>query len=280
MGEEQQTQEKTLNNFELGNELYTLVENNIIPAFIADKIKQKVKDANVRLTKRELSEIVDIVKKEIKTHKLSYPERIPPNPSFSDNMPSPPEFETSLDNEDVELGNLFKSIAHLDKRVDKIENVKMDYGEDDIGEMVTTDDIYLPEKYGKTPKNKIVRPLDAIPNDPERVVVLMKWLQFLVDKVGRDNLTDILEYYVDIGWISERIVMNLVEYSEGITEETGHHDLAGTNDLQAKDHIQSLLYIQRLKGLNPDSYFLHRIERKLNKMTRNLTKEKEDRIKI
>jgi flagellar protein FlaD len=280
MGEEPQIHGKTLNNFELGNELYTLVENNIIPAFIADKIKEKVKNANVKLTKQELFEVVDIIKKEIKTHKLSYPERIPPNQTNSGEVSQTPGFDESPMEEDAELENLFKSITSLDKRIDKIENVKMEYGEDTIGEMVTTDDIHLPEKYGKTPTNRSVRPLEAIPNDPERVVVLMKWLQFLVDKVGRDNLTDILEYYVDIGWISERIVMNLVEYSEGITEESGHRELAGTNDLQAKDHIQSLLYIQRLKGLHPDGYFLHRIERKLNKMTRNLTKEKDDRLTI
>ena len=115
-------------------------------------------------------------------------------------------------------------------------------------------------------------PLNNIPNDPENVVVLMKWLQYLVDKVGKAKLIDVLDYYVDIGWISDKIVNNLVEYSEGITEERkeGGEQENKLSDLQAKDHIQSLLYIQRLKGIKPDSYFLSRIERNLNKMNKNL----------
>ena len=148
---------------------------------------------------------------------------------------------------------------------------KIEYYEDSVGKMVTTEDIHVPENITAPRYGRNVYALKEMPNDPERVVVLMKWLQFLVDKVGKDNLSDVLEYYVDIGWISEKIVMNLIEYSEGITEEKEHRELAEKNELQAKDHIQSLLFIQRLKGEQPDSYFLHRIERKINKMTKNLS---------
>ena len=100
----------------------------------------------------------------------------------------------------------------------------------------------------------------------------MKWLQFLIDKVGKENLVDVLDYYVDVGWISEKIISNLIDYSEGITENTKVDEKKKLSDLQAKDHIQSLLFIQRLKGEKQDKYFVERIERQLNKMTKNLEK--------
>ena len=271
MVEIEQDREKPLNHFELGNELYTLVENNIIPVFIAEKIKEKVKNADVRLTKSQLSDLINIAKKEIQTQKISYDSFSPKKTSEDIPVAAPEEYSES---EDPVVDNIFRSIDGLGKRISRIEDTKLDYPGESAGKMVTAEDIQLPNRlYPKTTKTTVI-PLLEIPNDPERVVVLMKWLQFLVDKVGKDNLTDILEYYVDIGWISEKIVMNLIEYSEGITEEKEPREFTGNNDLQAKDHIQSLLFIQQLKGQQPDSYFLHRIERRINKMTKNLNTEK------
>ena len=141
--------------------------------------------------------------------------------------------EEYSESEDPVVDNIFRSIDGLGKRITRIEDAKLDYPGESVGKMVTPEDIQLPERlYPKTTRATVI-PLLEIPNDPERVVVLMKWLQFLVDKVGKDNLTDILEYYVDIGWISEKIVMNLIEYSEGITEEKEPHEFTGKNELQA-----------------------------------------------
>ena len=263
-------QERTLNHFELGNELYTLVENNIIPAFIADKIKEKVKNADMRLTKSQLHEVVDIVKKEIQTQKITY-DHLPKRGGSA--IESSEKDMDYTDNEDAIVENIFKTIDNLGKRIQRIEETKIDYQYDPVDRMVTTEDIHLPDKIYPRSTTGRVYPLIEIPNDPERVVVLMKWLQFLVDKVGKEKLTDVLEYYVDIGWISDKVVMNLVEYSEGITEEPEHKEFPGKNELQSKDHIQSLLFIQQLKGEQPDSYFLHRIERRINKMTKHLNKE-------
>ena len=266
--DDEQAKEKVLNNFELGNELYAFVENNIIPAFIADKIKEKVKESDIELSKNQLYELVDIIKKEIQTQK--YSNNNFHAPEKKEITPPAASIEYVKDG-DADVERIFKTIEGLGRRIEKIEDAKIEYYEDSVGKMVTPEDIHVPEKITAPRYGRNVYALKEMPNDPERVVVLMKWLQFLVDKVGKDNLSDVLEYYVDIGWISEKIVMNLIEYSEGITEEKEHREFAEKNELQAKDHIQSLLFIQRLKGEQPDGYFLHRIERKINKMTKNLS---------
>lgn len=266
--EDEEFKEKVLNHFELGNELYALVENNIIPLFVADRIKEKVTDANVKLTKSQLNDLVDIVKKEIQTHKYTQS-----NSKEKRDVPPPIDRTHEIGSDDEDVKEVFRSINGLGKRIERIEDTKVKDYDEPVGKIVTPEDIQIPEKISVPRYSGNVHPLMAIPNDPERVVVLMKWLQFLVDKVGKDNLSDILDYYVDIGWLSDKIVVNLMEYSEGITEEREHKEYPDKNELQAKDHIQSLLFIQRLKGEHPDGYFLHRIERKINKMTKNLSNE-------
>lgn len=259
--DDEQDIEKALNEFELGNELYTLVESNIIPAFIADKLKDKIKESNIKLSKSQLYELVEIIKKETQTQKYTYSDKNDTEGSSS---------SETMDFVNDDLSKLFKTIETLGNRIKKIEETKIQYKGNSAGRIVTPEDIQIPENISVPHYNTKYPALQAIPNDPERVIVLMKWLQFLVDKVGKDRLSDVLDYYVDIGWISEKIVTNLMEYSEGVTEENRHSEPTERRDLQAKDHIHSLIFIQRLKGGQPDSYFLHRIERKINKMTKNL----------
>lgn len=261
--DDEQIEEKTLNDFELGNELYALVESNIIPALIADKIKDKLKENNIKPSKNQLYELVEIIKKEVQTQNYSY------NDHQEKEISTPTENIDYMKDDDFE--KVFKAIENLGNRIKKIEEAKIEYQGDSIGRIITPEDINIPEKFS-VPYYDIKAPtLKAIPSDPERVIILMKWLQFLVDKVGKDNLSDVLDYYVDIGWISEKIVTNLMEYSEGVTEEKGQKETTKQTELQAKDHIHSLMFIQRLKGGQLDSYFLHRIERKINKMTKNLS---------
>ena len=76
---------------------------------------------------------------------------------------------------------LLKTIENLDQRITNIESGKIS----DLN-IVTTDDIQI------SPQELKLNPLKEVPNDPESVIVLMKWLQYLIDKCGRDNLSNIL----------------------------------------------------------------------------------------
>ena len=100
----------------------------------------------------------------------------------------------------------------------------------------------------------------------------MKWLQYLIDRCGRDNLANILDYYVDIGWISEDAKIKLVDFSHGITEDETEADTKKRDitNLPSKDHIQSLIFIQKLKGKELDKHFLDKIDGELNRISKKL----------
>ena len=148
---------------------------------------------------------------------------------------------------DENMQKLVESIEKLETRINNLENTllgKQDTETKSQPKIVTTEDIKIPDNTDGKTTSWPLDPLTEIPNDPESVVILMKWLQYLIDKCGRENLSNILDYYVDIGWISQDAKISLIEYSHGITDEgkKGEHPTTKKiNDLPSRDHIQSLI---------------------------------------
>jgi flagellar protein FlaD len=166
--------------------------------------------------------------------------------------------------EDADMQKLVESIEKLEKRITNIETGKVGFDKGST-KIVTTEDIQIPENWE-------MNPLTKVPSDPESIIVLMKWLQYLVDKCGHSYLSEILDYYVDIGWISEDAKISLLDYSNGITEESesGETVRKGVSNLPSKDHIQSLIFIQKLKGIKFDKHFIDRIDGELARITKKL----------
>ncbi len=79
-------------------------------------------------------------------------------------------------------------------------------------------------------------------NTPETSIILLNWVKFLMEKVGRNNLADILEYYVEIGWISEEVSSMMANYANGIecSVEKPAWNLPEV-------HTKSLLFIEQLR---------------------------------
>jgi len=226
---------------DIDKELSTLVSKKVIPKKIADKLALKLKKKNVKLSKKQLYTLVYKIREVIINYKSG---KIPASG------------KTGINNNSV-----VDVLERLEERITNIES-----GKSSKTRVYTTDDIHVPGK------NLDIEPLVTIPNDPESIIVLMKWLQYLIDKCGRDNLSVILDYYVDIEWISEDAKISLLDYSQGITEEQNEEEKKDKNltNLPAKDHIQSLLYIQKLKGIQFDRHFLDRIEGELSRISRKL----------
>jgi len=232
---------------DLNRELSTLVSQRVIPKKIADKLEQKLNQKNVKLTKEQLHALVYKIRDtiaQVRSGKKSVTGR------------------TSSDKE-----SLIRTIERLEERIATIES-----GKRSNTRVVTTDDIRVPGRITGTNYEFDMAPLAVVPNDPESIIVLMKWLQYLVDKCGHSQLPIILDYYVDIGWISDEAKISLLDYSQGITDEDNKNESKSKtlSNLPAKDHIQSLLFIQKLKGINFDKHFLDRIEGELSRITRKL----------
>lgn len=235
------SKKKVAKGCNLEKELSILVSKKVIPKKITDSLAQKLKQKNVTLTKEQLHTLVYKIREVIINAKSSK---------------TPTTSKSGLNK-----NNLVETLEKLEERISNIESRKPSKTR-----VYTTDDIHVPgASWG-------IEPLTVVSNDPESIIVLMKWLQHLVDKCGHDNLPIIFDYYVDIGWISDDAKISLLDYSQGITEEQNEEETKNKNlsNLPAKDHIQSLLYIQKIKGVNFDKHFLDRIEGELSRITRKL----------
>nr|WP_321496436.1 FlaD/FlaE family flagellar protein [uncultured Methanolobus sp.] len=108
--------------------------------------------------------------------------------------------------------------------------------------------------------------LEFIKADPTSVVVLLNWIEFLMERVGRNNLMDALDYYVDIGWISEDVMSEIMAYARGID----YYVEKPTWRLLPEDHTKSLLFIERLSGRKIDRNMLSSIDREMAKVKHGL----------
>ena len=73
------------------------------------------------------------------------------------------------------------------------------------------------------------------------IEVLLDWVHFLLSKVGREGFDDVVQYYVDIGWISEEVGELLKKYASGM------HVEGGDGIMLPEDHAKSLDYITRIR---------------------------------
>ncbi len=70
-----------------------------------------------------------------------------------------------------------------------------------------------------------------------------KWIKFLLERVGHNNLPRLLDYYKSIGWISDPVAQRLLELA-GI--EKRYKGVSWT--LSVQEQRISRLYIEKLKG--------------------------------
>ncbi|KYK30760.1 MAG: hypothetical protein AYK22_03050 [Thermoplasmatales archaeon SG8-52-3] len=254
---EGEEESKTTEEFDLSTELSTLVSKNVIPKKLAEKLENKLKEKNIKINQKQFQQLIGKIQEIMKTYA---------------NTARPQEKSESKEKSVTiqKNGDMQKIIETIEELKEKI--IYLEKGTASKPRFVTTDDIKVPEGViGDAPKWN-VEPLTEIPNNPESVIVLMKWLQYLIDKCGRPNLSNILDYYVDIGWITQDAKMGLIDYSQGITDQTKKDETTKKHitDLPSKDHIQSLVYIQKLKGLQLDKHFIDRIESELARITKKI----------
>ncbi len=254
------SKDKVSEAFDLEEELSTLVNENIIPSRIAERLGQKLKEKKVTISKEQLYMLANKISEVINDYYKSSTNAIK-NKEIAENP---------------NMQKLVETIEKLEERIANIETNKVDFYKgmehEDSQKIVTTEDIRVSEKITLPTRSWELNPLTKVPSNPESIIVLMKWLQYLVDKCGHAYLPEILDYYVDIGWISEDAKISLLDYSNGITEEvrSGETIRKGVSNLPSKDHIQSLIFIQKLKGYKFDKHFIDRIDGELSRITKKL----------
>ena len=79
--------------------------------------------------------------------------------------------------------------------------------------------------------------------DETSIETQRKWLKFLLERVGHNNLPRLLNYYKSIGWISDQAAHRLLELAN---IEKRYKGVSWT--LSAQEQQISRLYIEKLKG--------------------------------
>ncbi len=106
--------------------------------------------------------------------------------------------------------------------------------------------------------------LAYLDNRAETSIIVLNWIEFLLEKVGRNNLAEILEYYIEIGWISEEVSLKMVTYANGID----YYVERPTWKLLPEDHAKSLMFIEQLTGKKIDKNMFSKLERDVEKVIR------------
>lgn len=133
--------------------------------------------------------------------------------------------------------------------------------------------------------------LERLPKDYLSVVLVMRWIEFLMERVVRDKISLVLDYYKDIGWISEDVKSTIMSYARGENQDITRMDmnLGDFEDdsipmpsqvteyrrvddwrLTAEDHLKSLLFVQMIAGLPVDKDRLSSLEQVITKIKRSL----------
>jgi archaellum component FlaD/FlaE len=91
--------------------------------------------------------------------------------------------------------------------------------------------------------------LAELPSGYASDLVVMEWLEFLVTEFGPEDAVRTIDYYGDIGWISESVEADLLAFASGFAEvDSVEADEIGPASLEIDDHIQSLTFLSRLTG--------------------------------
>ncbi|WP_457556139.1 FlaD/FlaE family flagellar protein [Candidatus Pyrohabitans sp.] len=88
--------------------------------------------------------------------------------------------------------------------------------------------------------------LERINNDPNSLLLLFKWLDFLIKKAGYQGMIKTLLFYEEVGWITREVRDQIIKYSRDLG---GTRASRGNRKLTVLEHIISLFFIIKLQGL-------------------------------
>lgn len=98
--------------------------------------------------------------------------------------------------------------------------------------------------------------LDSLPPGYGREVLILEWIEFLVERGGPGGAREAIDYYEEIGWVGTEAADQLLTF----LDEYPEHD-HGDRALTMGDHGTSLEYVAQLGGGVPPGAFDRRDDR-------------------
>lgn len=201
---------------------------------------------------------------------------LPAGAGFSDIDGKITSLEDKMTQIDSAIANVRRTNEETDEKLTKIE--KSLEGMLSVYELVTNEVNPFVEERGissglvseKTAQVEVVAKskegeirLSKMSNEPSFVMLMLRWLDFLLKKAGYKGMVRALLYYEDLGWISEEIRGRMIKYSRDLGAEKKHGKEKGLN---ISDHIVSLYFIARLQGIKIDTSMYSSVIEELDKL--------------
>ncbi|MFB6081565.1 MAG: FlaD/FlaE family flagellar protein [Halanaeroarchaeum sp.] len=89
--------------------------------------------------------------------------------------------------------------------------------------------------------------LEAIPEKYAARLTLFEWLDYALQHAGVRRTLEAVEYYADIGWISESVAADVRDHVRAFQEVAPSE---GTREFESADHLVSLVYVARLTSMS------------------------------
>lgn len=93
-------------------------------------------------------------------------------------------------------------------------------------------------------------PLTRLKNNTNSLVIILSWLEYMINRVGIEETRNSLRYYTEVlRWITPEVYFDLDKYLRGMKDKK---ELEEGATLSVKDHIVSLYFISKLNEKNLD----------------------------
>ncbi|ALM75358.1 FlaD/FlaE family flagellar protein [Thermococcus barophilus] len=211
--------------------------------------------------KEEIPIIEEVPKEEVKPEEEFVEEKVEEEEKV-EVVEAPEEIEKVEEAEEVKTEEKVEVPAH-----EEVKEEKMEGGVEMAEEKLSLPPDIANLLFAEEPKKAR---LEKIPEDIVSTMIALKWLGFLIDRVGIQNLERILEFYYEIGWISENVLNTLLRYAKGTRPHHRDPEWKPAEKLTVQDHLVSLLFIERLRGLRITRDVLDKLERELKMLEKTL----------
>lgn len=277
-----------------GRDLHPMADTGIVPEAISaeiDDIKQQLKTLESGLSKTDVAMLTVEAKTNGMTEKVArieqtLPELISMQSDFSGKMDELRELIETNRSEITDLAANTERIDCLYEGFDDMYEIALALTED-VGDLIAR--VGEVEAYeadvtnrtgvvdaassagGGVAEVEIMPPtayvkLQSVGNEADQVKIAMELLDFLLKMVGPNNLPSILDYYIEIGWISETARLDLLAYASGL----GFAEEKPDWKLSTEDHLKALWFIDQLCGHKTDKTRLFRVNHEIAKMYRGM----------
>lgn len=169
----------------------------------------------------------------------------------------------------IKLDEVHERLNRIESMLERFSKIISDYPLKEKEVVDLKEERKIEEIVPRYNENEIY--LNKIPRNPKSMMFLLKWIEFLIERVGYSGLEDVLDYYVDIGWISEDVLFEVLRYAKGVRIYHEKSDWRPVGYMTAQDHIMSLMFIEALKSGRMNKELLHEVERQIYKIRKEVS---------